>query len=1213
MRSILRVVVCAFMLAAVLYGQQLTSVSGVVADPTGAMVPAATITIESLTRGTTRQVTSDRLGRYVIAQIQPDRYKILAKAPGFADVVVNDLVLQVNTPATVNITFEKVGTVAETISVSAEAAIVSTNDASIGNTIGSTPILQLPAFARNVVRLLALQPGVTQFGNVNGGKSDQGNVTLDGIDVNDQQERTAFTSVLPVTLDSVQEFRTTTSNATADQGRSSGAQVALVTKSGTNDFHGSLYHYHRNTVHAANSFFLNRSGVKRPALLINIPGGSVGGPIMRNKLFFFLNYEERRDASAQNVSRIVPSNEFRNGIILYRRSAAAGGGVAQLGPDDIRRLDPGGIGVNSAAQQVFRSFPAPNAPELGDGLNRLGFRFTAPIGLTRRDYTARFDYNFGSRQTLFWRGSLRNDRSNDAPQFPGEPPRQVFLTNAKGFALGHNFVITPAFVSTFRYGLTRIGRENTGLQTASAVSFRGIDDRVALTRGLSRIMPTHHITEDFAWTRGSHDVRFGGVLRWITNRSNNLGNSFHSASTNVSWLRGTGSDFQVTDLNPVDRTSYGDAMAAMLGIVTQVNARWNYGIDGSVLPVGTALVRNFKNEEYEMYGQDTWKLRRNLTITYGLRYSLMPPPFEANGVQISADQPLGAWFDRRGALADAGRPQSEAGLITFVRADSAQGRPLYPFHKKNFAPRFGIAYSPEASGGFSRFLFGGPGRTWIRAGWGMYYDLIGQPLARTYDLNAFGFSQGLTNASGQITTANAPRFTGIFNVPTNARDGAVLLRPAPPGGFPVRYPNIFAITASIDDQLENPYTMNMNFSIGREISNGWFVQGSYVARQSRKSLINRDLAQPTNFRDPASGTSYNEAATQLERLRIARTPIGAVPRIPFWENLYGNLATSNRSATQVLYEILQFYPNDFTSLLADIDMFSDPGCSRLGCNIMFSRQFSALSAWSSIAGGNYHSMQWTLRKRFGRGLTMDFNYTYAKSTDLASVAENGGSFAGFIQNSFEPQQMRAVSSYDQRHIYNALWVWELPFGKGKRLGGGANRALDYAIGGWQLSGVYTEGYELPVSVNNGRNWPTNWNVTPNATPVGTPPVSTRTKSVAFVNGRNSGPNIYGNPQAALDAWTFTLPGQSGSRNTTRIDGTFNLDLALAKRFIMPYHEGHSLQFRWETFNVGNTNRFSDTNLSLGDAGNFGNYTDTRVLPGSTTSARQMQFALRYEF
>lgn len=1182
--------------------QQLSSLSGTVTDPTGAVIPNATVVLESAERGLKRATVSDSEGRYAFPQIQPGTYKITGKAAGFAEVIVNDVQVRVNTPATVNIVFEKVGAVAETVSVTAEAVQVNTTDASIGNAIGSQPILQLPSFARNVAGLLALQPGVTESGNVNGGKSDQGNVTLDGIDVNEQMERTAFTSVLRVTLDSVQEFRTTTTNANADQGRSSGAQVSLVTKSGTNEVHGSAYWYHRNTATAANSFFNNQSGVKRPKLLINIPGASVGGPIKKNKVFFFLNWEQRNDRSEENVSRTVPSLELRQGIVQYRNRD---GQIVRLTPQDIRtRIDPLGIGPNPAVLQLFNSYPAPNDASLGDGLNIQGFRFTAPLQLRYTTYIARFDYQLNPNHNLFFRGQLQNDRDTDPPQFPGEQPNSVFLRNAKGIAVGYNTVVTNNLVSTFRYGITRLSRESTGIQTGSPVTFRNLDSRVGLTLGLSRQIPLHQLSEDLSWTRGSHTMQFGAITRFISNQSRNFGRSYNSAQANVSWLRGTGTDLQPPDLAPADRTAYNDAMIALLGIITQGTARYNYTIDGKVLPVGEPIRRNFKNEEYELYWQDSWRLKRNFTVTYGLRWSLMPPIYEANGVQVSTNVPLGDWFNLRGALADQGKSQEDAGRIVFIRRDDPKARPIYPFHKKNFAPRIGLAYSPTADSGWRRFLFGGPGRTSIRAGWGMFYDLIGQPLARTFDLTAFGFATTLVNPSGQLTARTAPRFTGIFNVP------AELLREAPPGGFPIQFPDrgtgSFAITNSIDDKLRPPYTMNMNFSIGREFRDGWFIQGSYVARQSRRSLINRDLAMPTNLTDPVSGQTYFEAASQMAQLVNNRVAINAVPAIPFWENVYRNLRTSTETATQQVYRVARLYPNDFTSALADLDQFCDPACSALGKNAMMNPQFSALSAWSSIAGGNYHAMQWTVRKRFSQGLTLDFNYTLSKSQDLASVEENSGSFSGFLVNSWNPSQRRGVSDYDQRHIWSFWWVYELPFGRGKRFGSGMSRLLDAALGGWQFSGIWTQSTELPWSVGNGRNWPTNWNITGFGTPAGKTTPSTKTKNAPAVSGVG-GPNVWPNPAKTLEEWMYTLPGQTGSRNTVRIDGRANWDFAVAKRFLMPWAESHSIQFRWETFNVWNQVRFDDPILSRVGTANWGKYSSQANDP------RQMQFALRYEF
>ena len=317
MRRIQGLLALTLLVAASLFGQ-VTSPTGTVTDPAGATVPNTAITVVNSETGLQRTTKSDAQGRYTLPELTPGTYRLNAKASGFAEAVVNQIELQVNQPATVQVKLE-IGTTATEIAVEAAATQVNTVDASLGNVINNQAITELPSYARNIVSLLAAQPGVTLFGSpgqgtngtnnldyrsgsVNGGKSDQTNVTLDGADVNDQNARTAFTTVLRVTLDSVEEFRSSTSNFDAAGGRGSGADVALVTKSGTNDLHGSLYEYRRGTETAANSFFSNRSGVPIAPLLINLFGGTAGGAVKKNKLFYFINYEGRRDRSSAQVT-----------------------------------------------------------------------------------------------------------------------------------------------------------------------------------------------------------------------------------------------------------------------------------------------------------------------------------------------------------------------------------------------------------------------------------------------------------------------------------------------------------------------------------------------------------------------------------------------------------------------------------------------------------------------------------------------------------------------------------------------------------------------------------------------------------------------------------------------------------------------------------------------------------------------------------------------
>jgi hypothetical protein len=457
---------------------------------------------------------------------------------------------------------------------------------------------------------------------------------------------------------------------------------------------------------------------------------------------------------------------------------------------------------------------------------------------------------------------------------------------------------------------------------------------------------------------------------------------------------------------------------------------------------------------------------------------------------------------------------------------------------------------------------------------------------------------------------------------------AAILPVAPKGGFPVTYPDIFAITNSIDDNLKAPYTMNMNLSIAREFSHGFFVQVSYVGRLSRHSLIQRDLAMPTNLRDPKSGQGYFEAMSQLATLLdFQGVTVANLPKIPFFENMWATAAGNGFTATQAVAKDYQerSNPGDFTNVLNDMD--SGQACSatgstfnastgkitRLGCGVlgaysMWSPQFSALSAWSSLGSGNFHAMQWTIRKPMSGGLAFDVNYSLGKSIDLSSRSENQANFStDFLINSWDPHSLRAVSRFDVRHSINALVMWELPFGRHKRFGGNMNRALDAIVGGWEIGVTYRQTSALPFSISDGSRWATNWQLSSFAQPNGTPHPAT--VSIHNTPAAGGGPNLWIDPKAALAGFREALAGETGSRNTLRGDGFFNLDTALSKRFTMPWSEKQNLQFRWESYNLTNTVMFDplSASVSLTSTSTFGR------LSSQLGSPRQMEFALRFNF
>src|SRR5918911_4298798 len=547
-------ILCGLLFLLLSYGTALaqtgsSSVRGTVVDQQGNVVGGATVTLTSPEKNFSRTQTTTESGGYLFNTVPPGAYRLEVEAKGFKKAVLADVQARVDTPLEVNVPLE-VGDITEAISISAgETAPLNTTDATIGNTFESRRIQELPLNARNVVGLLSLQPGVTRAGAVNGGRADQSNITLDGVDVNEQQRGVdvvtdeAFASVLRVTPDSVQEFRVITTNPNAEQGRSSGAQVSLVTRSGTNQFHGVLYEYHRNTVTTANDFFNNKAGVPRPQLLRNIFGAIIGGPIKGTRAFFFSPYEGFREATAASVVRTVPLPEtLGQGLVRYVTSSTTAGTPCPIASQPSRRcvsLTPAQInaayiaangvspGVSTAALAVLadaaRRDPA-NDTTTGDGVNTGGFRFNARTPAQFDTHTAKLDFNLTDRQTLFVRGNYHNDLVGIAPQFPDVPAPKIW-NHPKGLVIAHTWTVSKSLVNNARYGLTRLAFTQLGDSNVNRVSFRFIFDPVP-TRTLNRTTPVHNFVDDVSWFRESHNFQFGANLRLIKNTRSTFANSF---------------------------------------------------------------------------------------------------------------------------------------------------------------------------------------------------------------------------------------------------------------------------------------------------------------------------------------------------------------------------------------------------------------------------------------------------------------------------------------------------------------------------------------------------------------------------------------------------------------------------------------------------------------------------------------------------------------
>jgi hypothetical protein len=1236
-----------------------SAVTGSVTDPQGQVVPGASVTLVSVGMGTRRSVVTDDRGVYSFNSVQPGAYTIEVEAAGFKKAVTTEIQALVDKTTDIPIGLE-VGEVSVVVTVDAGNidSIINTQDASLGNNFVSQQISQLPLEGRNVVDLLSLQPGVTPDGAVAGGRQDQANITLDGIDVNDQQtglnidQTDAFSPVLRVTPDSIEEFRVTTLNPDASRGRSAGAQVSLITKGGSNEFRGNLFEYHRNTVTTANSYFNNLSGIPRPKLIRNLFGGSLGGPVVKDRLFFFYNYEGMREAKQVGVTRLVPLAFIGQGNMTLNfvdrdvvTGNIVGGGTTTLSSAQINALTSGGnpvVDVNPVALALFASaaarYPA-NQPGVGDGIHTGGFRFNAPLPVELNTHTARLDWGVtrDQKHQISFRANYQQDIFGGAPAFPDTPATNRW-SHPLGIAASHTWLIKNNMTNRFNYGLTRLAYSNQGDSAENAVTFRDVFSPALFARTFSRVNPTHNITNDFTWTKNDHTLQFGTNIRIIRNKRTSLARAFDNGVANFGFYQNSGSALltpvneylQAGNPSPgttIRSIAAGDTrvvqtvMTAVLGRLSQYTANFSFNLDGT--PISNApTIREWATEEYDWYAQDSWRIRQNLTLNLGIRYGLSRPVYETQGFQAAPNIPLDVYFQRRLEAAERGENYTEPLIIDL--AGPKNGRDdFYEWDKNNWQPRISAAWSPDFKSGWLGKLFGRNQESVFRGGFAITNDYFGQQLAVSFDANntlGFGSAFTIPANSYNITTMPAPLYTGpgmtISNLPGVVVPGNLV--------FPLQQPanNARRIEASLDRGVQSPINYSWSFTYGRKLPLKTHVEVSYIARLARNLLATRDVMMPNNIKDPASGQTWYQAAGILELLRRAETPLSQVPNLPFFENLYAAGRLGNQlygdptlSNTHAVYLATEDYMggNDWTFMQHILDVVG-------GRRLFYQSQYGALSSFGTIAKSDYHGMSVSLRQRM-KGLTWDLNYTFSKSLDDASGLQTSTAFgSAFILNPILQSDSYAASDFDMRHIINFNSIWKLPIGRSEYFLGGVNKFVDAFIGGWQLSTVVRYNTGVPFGgFFDDAGWTTNWNLKSNGVAIRPVRITSNPRSGVDPQTGNNVPNFFSNPQAAYNSFRSPLPGETGDRNRLRFPSYFVLDAGLVKSFGMPWSENHKLSIRWDVFNVTNTARFTGfQNFSLGYNPNdpspdnipppsWANFSTTQGSP------RIMQFAIRFDF
>lgn len=1253
--------IAVLMIAGPAAAQQFSGVTGTVTDPTGGAVVGAEVVLDNAGRGIHLVTVTNDQGVYQFLRLAPSGgYQLRASKDGFQKFVLSDVALGVSTVETRNIKLD-VGNVSQVVEVQATGeATLNTTDASIGNVISERQLRDLPVLIRtSPASLLALQPGVvgdtgaansadfSQYGAVTGSRADQTALILDGLDVSDQAIGQAFAAVGTPPLDSLQEVRTISGGVNADFGRSSGGQVMLVTKSGTNAFHGNAREYHRNTLFAANDWFNDRDGVAKGPLVRNQFGASLGGPVKKDKLFFFFDYEGFREARTSQSTRTVPLAHVQAGQLAYINNGPGCDASSRLNttPDcitllsaaEVASFDPAGIGPNASLVAFLAGrYPLPNDLSGGDGVNTGIFRFTSPSHRNDNIYTGRADYLLTDKQKIFLRFNIdriNDDDSTNAPirQFPGDPaPLNSILERDYGVGLGHVWTITPNLINQATLGLTRSLLDfpvNFAPAFPNSYTFLpATSNPFGAIGSQARNVPVPQFRDTLSYLRGRHTIEAGVDMKFIRSISSlrndlnfpsvGLGGAINSLDTAPApgFPAGTLRPGDI-NLDPTAIDDYDQFFPFLLGTISGVTVNVNYDQAGNPLPSGTGKKRNYVYNEYEGYLQDTWKVRPALTITAGLRYSLHSVPYETKGFESVPSIGLNDYLRiRLAAAAQGSSGVDQVPLVSYDLGGKANHAKGY-FNQDNndLAPRIGIAYNPSFRRGLLGSVFGDR-KTTLRVGGGIVYDRIISGLGFELDQNTFLFDDAPTSSFGvagnpAATLLTDPRFESASAAPPLPPIGTIS-RPHTPNvdenGIPTGLANGgFPSFFNFDPKLQTPYSYTFSFGFQRELPANLFLEANYFGRLGRKLIAVGDGAQLNNFKDAGSGQLLRAAFAGLQQ-DVNRG--GAITPQPWFENQMGGTAFCQAILDLTCSEIVTtFFNREVTrGDVSDTVAFLFRS-GLLDFNVGLPAQTGANGYIGNFSSSSYNALLLSLRKKFSRGLQMDFNYTYSHSIDNQSQIANS-----FINYTFNGQGIvcdlenlrtcRGNSNFDVRHIISTNFIYDLPLGRGRRYFHDAPRWLNAVVGGWTVSGIQTWRTGLPFSTTTG-SFPIAFTFDSPAAVVGT--------GAALASGVHSddggGLQFFRNQESALGALGFPQNGSIGNRNSFHGPGFSNLDLAILKNFQMPWSEKQRLQFRWESFNAFNHPSFNNPASDFSNGGSFG------VISSTLSNPREMQFALRYEF
>ncbi|MPZ21700.1 MAG: TonB-dependent receptor plug domain-containing protein [Luteitalea sp.] len=1211
------IVVCAATMCAALMGtappawaQGTTSrIGGAVTDASGGAIPGATVTLTNESTGVSFTTVTSGTGVYVFEAVGVGTYTVKVELDGFKTFVAPGSVVNIGGATTVNAELEA-GSLTETVEVIAAAPAVQTTDSgNYGSVIDQRSVESLPIIGgrgRNPLNLVLTQPGVVSGANTGGGTHVHGardrawNYTLDGIDTNESSAGGAETSPLKTNPDALAEFKVLTGNFTADYGRNSGGQVAMVSRSGTNEFHGTGFYFARRPQFNANEWENNFSDLPKAEERLNIGGFSFGGPIRRSKTFFFGNLQILRGQQQHTRTRNVYTESVRQGIWRYVPGAqnqpagvggasvdSAGNPIVGVVTYNIATNDPRGIGLDPQVQGLIDATPLPNDFSVGDGLNLAGYTWNPEETEEQHDVLLRVDQVLSPKHYAFARvawgqqNTLCDEVNDGTAPFPDvsctvDTERRPFNVAASwrwnpvgsvvnelvvgGNHFTFDFVTPEAQPGLVDFVPPREDIDSTNRDTADIMMPR------AVQLGNARTINTYQVVNNTSWLRGAHTIKGGLNLRYQQHKdtrgsigsanANPIVNFDPAVSTVDPTVFGLPNNIQLdNDLPALQRS-----VNFLLGRVGTIEQGFVQQGDGYA-PGGTPFDYDARFPELDLYLQDNWKIRPNITIDAGLRWELKMAPSNPENRILRPDQ--------RVAVGEAA-----SNSLTWVEES------LYDHDINNLAPSVGVAWDPQNDG-----------KNVIRGNYRVAYDRI-----NTFLLSSVIFQSipGITRT--ETNTEFGQNGGRLPNLPTLQPTGQPEDFVTPP---PVSNSSIHVM----DTEFEAPLTHGWAASYQRELWGKSVLEVAYIGRRGQNLFgaynVNQAEIQDNGFLDAFNTVKAGGQSALLNQL------MGVDSRLEPGQtgsDLMRQLFSSELSRNSVA---------GVADALAERVQGSQTLSELAGLGPYFFYAYPQFLGGMNVIDSNdrstYHALEITWQRRFGSGFGYLLGYTLSQSKDTRSfdpaftrVSTGSNQSASSTPFDIHNRELNfAPSDFDRTHVFQGSFVTELPFGRGKPLGGDAGPALDALIGGWQIAGILRYYTGRPFTVYSGANTLSNVVQTP-ANCAGC------SSSAGSVFPEEDGIIWYfnGDERAGFsgpDAGAFSDAG----RNFFRGPGSFNADLSVTKRFSL--FGAHSVEYRLDITNLTNTPTFDFPTAVTTDP-TFG-----RIRDDVLSFSRRIQMGLKYTF